>query len=202
MRPEVLVAPQITLVVFLDTEPYYCSGGNSDLLCIRSSGDKQDEALLFACDAYRHRYTSLAAQRTRHFSLHLCFLLLILLFKDTAKGLPGALTCKKAGTHTPEKIYMRNKCLHARVTLLLDVNTNAKEPAVYITGAISKPKHIEPGSHRLSDEKAVNVGSYSWISGRFAAHLFLVAFWTYLPQVITDSMYLKELKTSACKMWT
>lgn len=84
----------------------------------------------------------------------------------------------------------------------LRVNTNATEPAVYITGAISKQKHTEPGLHRLSDEKAVNVGSHSWISGRFAAHLFLVAFWTYLSQVITDSMYLKELKTTACKMWT
>lgn len=80
-----------------------------------------------------------------------------------------------------------------------------REPTVNIRGALSKQKHKRPGLHRSSDEKAVNVGSQEYILEflrDFAAHLFLVALWTYLSQVITDSMYLKELKTSAGKMWT
>lgn len=78
-----------------------------------------------------------------------------------------------------------------------------REPTVNIRGALSKQKHKKPGLHRQSDEKAVNTQEYILEFLRdFAAHLFLVALWTYLSQVITDSMYLKELKTSAGKMWT
>lgn len=106
------------------------------------------------------------------------------------------------GRTNQRKTYVWNKPFQAWVTLLSDMSVTIKEPAISIKGAIAKQKHTNPGWYWLSDGNVVNMGSqeHNPVSAWFTAHLLPVTFWTYHWQVITDSMYLRELKTSSCKM--